>query len=112
MDRSNSPAGSPDEVSEDWTLPSPASRVLVPTLLCIFFFVYVGAEFTYGSFLTVFCVLGDLRLSPADGAAVTSVYYAAQGIAKGEFSQTYQLAGNFGQFKGFFGQQKSRMLVG
>ena len=49
---------------------------------------YVGAEFSFGAFLTSFCVLGPLKLQRAEGAKVTSVYYAAQGAAKGAFGNS------------------------
>ena len=45
-------------------------------LIALFFFFYVGAEVSYGIYITTFAVECDLHLSEKQGAKITSIFWA------------------------------------
>ena len=44
-------------------------------LMWVFFFSYVGAEFSYGTYLSAFAVKSQLKLTENVGAQITSIFY-------------------------------------
>ncbi len=50
-------------------------QILFIGLMFVFFFVYVGVEVTYGTYVTTFAVKSDLKLSKPTGAKITATFW-------------------------------------
>ena len=68
--------GKPDETKKgqpEQALTKP--QLLFIVLMWIFFFVYVGVEVTYGTYVTTFAVKSSLKLDKPTGAKITAVFW-------------------------------------
>ena len=58
-------------------------KLLIVGLLGIFFFLYVGMEVAFGTFISVFAVESDLKFSRAQGSDVTAVFWGTFAAMRG-----------------------------
>lgn len=62
-------------------------RVTFVVLMCIFFFLYNGMEYSLGTFLSIFSVNSNLHATKAEGTYVTSIFFCS--IAAGQFAALF-----------------------
>ena len=61
---------------------SPCCHVLLMSLLYAFYFLHTGSQGTFAMYLTTYSVKSALRMTEAEGAYLTSVYWGAMAIAR------------------------------
>jgi len=72
------------ESSEDKDEKKPMSKYIkaMVVLLGVFFFLYVGVEYTYGQYTTAFVVTSDLKGSKIQGTHVTAIFWGAFAVMR------------------------------
>ena len=65
------------------TIISPKLRLVIVGLLGIFFFLYVGMEVAFGTFISVFAVQSGLGFSRAQGSDVIAVFWGTFAAMRG-----------------------------
>ena len=74
-DESVVPNVSEDPDKKDFAQKTTLKLVTFVALICVFFFLYVGAEVVMGVYLTTFAVKSLLKTTKAEGAYVNAIFW-------------------------------------
>ena len=69
--------------TEDQPAPTTTLKLVVVGLLSIFFFLYVGMEVTFGTFISVFAVQSGLGFSRAQGSDLAAIFWGTFAAMRG-----------------------------